>query len=514
MLLALSERIREIDMYSSDVLGIPLRDLMARSGKAVDAVLREHVKPGASVIILAGSGNNGGDGYALAELIMNDYNVKVYDIFSAGQKTEVSKYFHDKYVSLGGLVLPFAYTPEILSEIKGSDCIVDAVFGTGFVGQMPDRLGELIGCVNSSTSAYKIAIDVPLGVNADDGSISDAYACSVDVTVALSFIKPGLVSYPARSFVGKIVYDDIGLPLDKVTEHFDFKYKLIDKPLAVSLLPARREDGNKGTFGSLFVITGSKKYRGAAHLSLEAAVRGGVGRVNYFGTQALVNELLQKLPEVIYESFLGEELKEADVSRAVELSAPHNAVLLGSGSSVTDELYALTTKLLLTEGAPFILDADAINALADRKKEALDILKHAKRTVILTPHPLEFSRISGHTVALVQQRRIELAKAFASEYNCILVLKGAGTVVTDGKEVLINSTGSSALAKAGSGDVLAGFLSALVASGISPLYASALAVYYHGLAADVLRDELSVFGVTPSDLPREIARQIARASEE
>ena len=512
MLLALSERIREIDTYSSDVLGIPLCDLMARSGRAVERVLREHVNPGKNVVILAGSGNNGGDGYALAELIMNDYSVTVYDIFNVGQKTEVSKLFRDRYEKLGGVVTPLEYSKEVLEKIKNSDCIVDAVFGTGFVGQMPDRLGELIGCVNSSTSAYKIAIDVPLGVNADDGSISEAYACSVDTTVALSFIKPGLVSYPAHSFVGRITYDDIELPLDKITSCFDFKYKLIDMQLATSYLPKRRRDGNKGTFGSLLMITGSKKYRGAAHLSLEAAARGGVGRVTFFGTSVLTSELLQKLPEVIYESFQGEELSINDFTRAEELVKANNAILLGSGSSVSEELYKLITLLLESDGAPVILDADAINTIAEHKSEALALLKKSRRKVILTPHPLEFSRISGHSVAEVQQRRIELSLEFAKEFNCILVLKGAGTVVTDGNEVLINSTGSSALSKAGSGDVLAGFLSSLVAQGIEPLYASALAVYYHGLAADVLRDELSVFGVTPSDLPREIARQIAKQS--
>lgn len=501
MLLALSSQIRDIDIYSGTTLGIPLFDLMERSGRAVEHVLREHIPEGSRVVILAGSGNNGGDGYALASMICKDYDCIVFDIFSRGQSTEEGKRFISLYLDAGGVIRNFSFTPMELSEIKEADCIVDAVFGTGFVGEMPEGLGDLIAAVNSSTGAYKIAIDVPLGVNADDGSISHAYACSVSVTVALSFIKPGLVSYPARSFVGKIVYDDLGLPLDKLVAAFSFRYRLIDEPLAASLLPRREENGSKGSFGKLLMVTGSEKYRGAAHLAMEAALRGGVGAVSYCGCDLLCSELSQKFPEAIYHEAALRDLQ----ARVSELETYHSAVLVGSGSSVSRELSDTVRALLTGDGAPIILDADAINAIAE-DRELLECLRASKRKVVLTPHPLEFARLSGTDVASVQSDRIRKSLAFAAEYGCTLVLKGAGTIVTDGEVVYINSTGSSALSKAGSGDVLAGFLSSLVASGMDPLEASALAVFYHGLAADVLKDELSVYGVTPSDLPRTIAR--------
>ena len=511
MLLALSEHIREIDIYSSEVLGIPLLDLMNRSGKAVERVLREHVKVGSRVVILAGSGNNGGDGYALATGILDDYDCTVYDIFSCGQKTKEGQYYRDEYVLRRGKIKKFEFSSSELEEIKSADCIVDAVFGTGFVGDMPDKLDLLIAAVNSSTRAYKIAIDVPLGVNADDGSISHAYACSVNVTVALSFIKPGLVSYPARSFVGHIVYDDIELPLDELVKNFKFRFNYIDAPLAASLLPKRPENSNKGSFGKLLMMTGSSKYRGAAHLALEAALRGGVGLVTYCGISSLADELASKFPEAIYIQRETDEPTLSDIDQLSELSRQHTAVLVGSGSSVSDGLYNTVCRLLSDDGSPVILDADAINAMSDRRGEALEILKAARRRVVLTPHPLEFARLFGTDVASVQSRRIEMALSFAKEYNCILVLKGAGTVVTDGDSVFINSTGSSALSKAGSGDVLAGLIASVTASGTDPLSASALSVYFHGLAADSLKNELSVFGVTPSDLPKEIAKQMGKA---
>ena len=509
MYLALSSKIVQIDEYSEKTLKIPLRTLMERSGRAVERALRENVKPGSRVVLLAGSGNNGGDGYAFASMIADDYDTVIYDIFDKGQKTDEGNYFLSLLKKKGAKIIPLTLDDETLATIKGADCIVDAVFGTGFVGEMPEIVGKLIAAVNSSHHAFKIAIDVPLGVNADDGTISEAYACSVNLTVSLCFIKPGLVSYPARSFVGKIVYDDIGLPLDKLEDRFDFKYMMTDGELASRLLPERTENGSKGSFGKLLMITGSDKYRGAAHLTAEGALRGGVGYVVYFGNESLSHDLSLRFPEIVFEHTEGNRLTDADVSRALSLSKEVSAILIGSGSSVSDELYSLISSLLSTDGAPLILDADAINAMAEHREEALRLLRDTKRSVVLTPHPLEFARLKGTSVKEVQSARIGEAMEFAEEYGCTLILKGAGTVVASADKVYINSTGSSALSKAGTGDVLAGLVSSLIASGGDPTDSGAAAVYYHGLAADVLADELSVFGVTPSDLPREIARRIA-----
>ena len=503
--------IRKIDEYSDKTLGIPLRDLILRSGEAVAESLRSHVKPGSKVTILAGSGNNGGDGYALASLIIDEYDLTVYDVFGRMQEGYEGRAFLEKYLTDGGKIVKLDFSPATLGFIRDSDCIVDAVFGTGFEGAMPDGLSDLIAAVNSSTRAYKIAIDVPLGVNADDGSISEAYACSVDTTVALSLIKPGLVSYPAKSFVGDIVYNDIGLPIDELKDVFSFRFEYIDKALARRLLPKRDENGSKGSFGKLLVVAGSERYRGAAHLAIESALRGGVGYVSYVGPSELCAELRQKFPEVIFYPVASSDFTEEDVDKISELSSAHSATLVGSGSSVSEGLLRLVAKLISKEGSPLVLDADAINALSENREESEKLLAGAKRKVILTPHPLEFARLYGAQVAQVQSRRIETALDFAKRTGTVLVLKGAGTIVTDGNKVYINSTGSSALSKAGSGDVLAGFLASQVAASGELLAPCALSVFYHGKAADVLADELSVFGVTPSDLPREIARRIAEA---
>ena len=512
MKLALSSTISKIDKYSQTELGISLKELMKKSGEAIVRTVRKRVSPGSTVAILAGKGNNGGDGYCVATVLMDEYDVTVFDIFSAGQKGIEGREFLSLYKERGGKILNFEPTSEILSQIKTSNCIIDAVFGTGFHGEMPESIRPLAITVREAVEAQKIAVDVPLGINADNGSVSE-FAIAVGATVELSFVKPGIVSYPARSYVGEIVYDSLGLPEEKITSAFPFKYYTVDESFASLKLPIREANSNKGSFGKLLVITGSKKYRGAAHLSLESALRGGVGLVSYLGCEELIFELSQKYPEVIYNKIEDmEKISDSDIAYAVELSKKHTATLIGSGSDSTDGLLRLVLALLSSDGGTLILDADAINVLATMGEDGIDAIKSSKRKVVLTPHPLEFARLIGTDVASVQSNRLAFAENLAQKTSATVVLKGAGTVIADENEVYINVNGSSALAKAGSGDVLAGLIGSFSAQNKLPdNIAAALAVYYHALAADVLAAEFSSYGVTPSDLPREIARQIAKS---
>lgn len=505
MKLALSNHIREIDAYASEKLGFSMRELMGRSGDAVARVVRENVDRGADVIILAGSGNNGGDGYAAAVQLMRDYPITVYDVFSAGQRTEEGRFYLESYIGMGGTVVDLELNEVTKNHILNCDVIVDAVFGTGFRGENPEIIYRLSEIVRSSLKAKKIAVDVPIGINADNGSVSSC-ATAVDYTVVLSMLKPGIVSYPAKAYVGKLVYSDLGLPIGELCKKFEFKYNLTDECWARENLPRRADNSNKGSFGKVLAVTGSAKYRGAAHLSVSASLRGGAGFTAFYGTGALVDSLSSVYPEVIYYT----HADEREAEKLADLSAKHTVTLIGSGSENTDNMVECVLKLLDSEGGTLVLDADAINALTTLGVDGVRAIRQAKRTVILTPHPLEFARLTGNSVDVVQLHRIEAAVKFAAENRCIVVLKGAATLVTDGSEVYINGSGSSALAKAGSGDVLAGFLASFTASsGLPPLISAAFAVYCHGRAADNLSREYSTYGVTPSDLPLEMARCIA-----
>lgn len=509
MILVPPQMIPEIDRYACEVLGIPTLTLMDRAGGAVADAVRTYVPKGSSVSVFAGKGNNGGDGYAAALKLMSDYTVTVYDVFSAGQRSEEGKHFLYGYTAAGGTVLPLTFDEKQLQDIRSSQCVVDAVFGTGYTGALPDVAIKLADVIMSMDDAVKIAIDVPLGIDSALGTLVLPQTYIATATVILGFVKTGLVSYPARKYLGNLIYDNLGLQNESVSKCFAIKDYCVDGELALQLLPKRAIDSHKGTFGKLLMITGSSTYQGAAHLTLEAALRSGVGYVTYLGEKELCDSLVLKFPEVIYKPCCVSNLTESELDA---LSQSYSAILIGSGlgQSKPDELYRILEQLLKTDGSPIVLDADAINVLAKDTRRSSDLIASSPRKIILTPHPLEFSRLTDIPIQHINGNRLALARTFASEKKCTLVLKGAGTIVCDGQSTYVNSSGSSALAKAGSGDVLAGHLAALVALGIDPTRASALAVYLHGAAADSLAEEMSEFGVTPSDLPAEIARQITK----
>lgn len=289
------------------------------------------------------------------------------------------------------------------------------------------------------------------------------------------------------------------------------EYKYTSLEWAKKTLPKRKADANKGSYGRLFAYVGSSAYHGAAHLSIEAALRGGVGYTEVAASGELRKSLLLKFPELIFKDFdEASVLTLSDAERLVAEQRRATATLVGCGSGKSAGLFGLISMLLSEDGGALVLDADAINSMADNRDVALNLLKNATRRVVLTPHPLEFSRISGLDVACINENRESTAVQFAREHNCILLLKGKNTVITDGKEVYVNTSGSSALAKAGSGDTLAGLLAALLATCVrSALELSALAAFVHGRAGDKLSEELSDYGVTPSDLPREMAHVLS-----
>ncbi len=498
MKLLKSEQISHIDAYAHEVLGISPNTLMGRAGETVASVVREHLHAGASVLIFAGCGNNGGDGYAAAVALSDDYAVTVYDVFGRGMRTEEGKYYLYLCRERGVCVLPFEPSEDVQDRITSADCLIDAIFGTGKRGDVPHKLCTLAKWIEASR-AYKIAVDIPLGVDADDGTVAPC-VYRADTTVVLSYYKVGMLSYPAREYLGETVLDTLGLP--SIPEAEESPYESMDFALAKELFPHRGLNTHKGSFGKLLTLIGSERYRGAAHLALGAALRSGVGLVTFLGEEALVSSLLSTYPEALY-------CTDIDDTSVRTLDRTHTATLIGCGSGC-DETVQMRVLHLLREGdTPLILDADAINVLSRHPKEGREALKNAARPVILTPHPLELARLLETDARAVQTSRLAVAVRTARDLGITLVLKGAGTIVTDGERVYINTSGSSALAKGGSGDVLAGLIGGLCASGLSPLSAAALGAFVHGAAADRLREEYSTLGVIPSDLPLEMARMLS-----
>lgn len=269
-----------------------------------------------------------------------------------------------------------------------------------------------------------------------------------------------------------------------------------DEKLARATLPDRPRNGHKGTFGKVLVIAGSETYPGAAHLAVEGALRSGVGYVHFAGGRALSSSLLLRFPEVIFHPLD----TGADRIAAAELSLSMDATLFGPGAGRDNTVRDLVLSLLSRGETPLILDADALSVIREEDLAA------SCRPTLVTPHPKEFERLSG--IPVPEDEREKIAAEFARRTGAVLLLKGHGTVTTDGDLTYLNTTGNTALSKGGSGDVLAGLVAGLAGSHLPLIKAAALGAYLHGKAAETLSSALSPFGVTPSDLPVAIAGEI------
>ncbi|MBE6679330.1 MAG: NAD(P)H-hydrate dehydratase [Ruminococcaceae bacterium] len=266
------------------------------------------------------------------------------------------------------------------------------------------------------------------------------------------------------------------------------------KEYVSSKLPRRSPLSNKGTYGRVLLACGSGNMRGAAALATLGALRCGAGLVTLASEKCVIDALSASIFEAVW--------LDTDIYDMIDASDSANAVGIGCGSGNTRTTYKNIKWLMEREGAPLVIDADGLNVLAGHT----DLFRKAKREIIITPHPLEFSRLCGTPVTEIQSNREEYAKRFASEYGITVLLKGRGTVITNGEEVFVNPTGSSALAKGGSGDVLCGMICAFLAQGASPLDAAVIGAYVHGLAGERLGEKISEYGVLASEIPLEAAK--------
>ncbi len=507
MYLAEPARISEMDAYASASLGIPVRELMSRAGEALAEETARRLPAGAKIIILAGPGNNGGDGYAAAlGLAERGFCVRICDVLGIGQKNEAGQYFAALAAERVGAPLKLEELTD--EELYASDAVIDAIFGTGARFMLPYEIMMLMTRIaNAPPSLLRVAADAPTGIDGDFGR-ANRMSFRADLTVTFSFGKRGMFAYPARDYCGEIVISDIGLPLQELQRQFPPHGLLLDGELAASMLPRRPKNTHKGSFGRFLVLAGSQKYRGAAALATTAALRAGAGVVTLAASESVLDLALSRSPELLTLPMPDfDRMDRDDLKELFAASERASALLIGCGSGASVALGGFLWELFSTEGAPLVIDADGLNSLALHREESLHRLSRAKREIVLTPHPLELARLVGSTAEDIQAARIAAAESLAEKVGVTVVLKGAGTVIaTPGELIVLNPTGSSALAKAGSGDVLAGMLGAFLAEGVSPHFAASLAVYLHGAAGDALAAELSEFGVLPSDLPHAAAK--------
>ena len=496
--------IPKIDETAMAHLAVSEETLIRRAGAAVAKEILAVYK-GGEVLILCGVGNNGADGYATA-LALRKAGVSALcaDVLGKGQRSEGGRAVLADYVAtVGAPIAGF----DAFSRV-GVSIVVDAILGSGASGPLSDEC-RLAARHVARMDAYKIAVDIPLGVDADLGEVQKD-ALSVDLTVMLAFPKRGLFSYPAKEKCGKLVLADLDMGASSLyREHF--VGEATDDAFLLRRLPPRKPNTHKGSFGRLQIFAGSHKYRGAAHLVAHGAVRMGVGLVTLSTEEEVVRLTGRHLPELLFDPMAPiTALTEAELYERVCATDTKDAVLIGPGCGVSEALYRMTEMLAKREGAPLLIDADALGAIAAYAPDVTAFFTSAKRALALTPHPLEFARLVGATAAEVQASRMRFALTYAKAWGVSLLLKGAGTLIADKKTLYVNTTGGPALAKGGSGDVLAGAVGSFIAQGIAPTEALALGAYLHGAAGDSLALELSEYGVTPSDLPRRMAELIAQ----
>ena len=491
------EEMQQIDAYSIEKIGIPGLVLMEKAAMAVRDEITNRFSSDSSVLIVVEKGNNGGDGLALGRLLMADgYTVTFYEIGGVRHATDSYEVQKNILLCLG------AEFAEELPE-KNYHIYVDAIFGVGLKREVGGVHKEVIDTLNER-EGYKIAVDVPSGVDASTGQVAGtAFVANLTVTFGLG--KVGLVLYPGADMAGEVVVKDIGFP-KRAVEMVCPSVVTFEKD-DLRLLPLRKARSNKGTYGRVLLIAGSVNMAGAAYLCALAAYKSGCGLVRIFTCEENRVIMQQLIPEAIMTTY--SSVEEA-LSLLPEALSWANVAAIGPGLSVSESSEKLLREVLRQGDIPLVVDADAINTMAMLKKDRsfLRLYREYDGGMILTPHLMEMSRLTGMSVGDIQERLVESAKNTADRSH-IYVLKDARTVVSDGAEPsYINMSGNHGMAVGGSGDILTGIIAGFLAGGLSLRDAARLGVYCHGLAGDEAVKECGYYGLSAKELPQFLSKVI------
>lgn len=473
----LSHDMRRADENAEKLYGITEQMLIENAASA----LYDECPKAKSAVILAGPGNNGADGFALAiKLFLSGCAVEVLTLCPVKHK-------HAEIAAKLGVKINDFYK----RETKEAELYIDALFGTGLSRPVAGKAEQMILYMNGQTG-MKISVDVPSGADSDTGAVSGA-AVYADKTVTFAFAKPGLFQFPCADYAGKVVIRDIFLP-DTLG---DTKRYIVKS----ASLPVRAKNTHKGTYGHLAALTGSETMAGAAYMSAEAAVKSGCGLVTALVPDAVGTVVSQKLTEAMVVPLPSQNgvFKKEAFSKAEKYFEKANTLLVGCGISNTEETAYLVREAVSKFKGKKIIDADGLNVLADSPS----VLTGA----VITPHPGEMARLMKTDIASVEKDRVHSAVSFAEKYGCTVVLKGARTVTAypDGR-AYINDGGNPGMANGGSGDVLAGIIASFTAQGIED--AEVAAVYIHSLAGSFAAEEYSENAMSATDIIKMIPRAI------
>ena len=487
------------DHGTIEQVGIPSMVLMERAALAVTEVIIKRYPDRNRILIVAGKGNNGGDGLAIGRLLakagrqVTFFQLQGNYSEEAGQQRQILQH-------LGFSICDTWPDGEY-------DIIIDALLGIGITGEVREKTREMIHKMNEYrrslqrgssfcgeiTGAERLnkaapvicAVDLPSGIDTDTGAVCGE-AVKADLTVTFQYLKKVHLLYPGKEYCGRVYLRDVGIENDGICAETAFTY---EKEEAKNLLPQRKTSGHKGTFGKVLLYAGSREMSGAALLCARAVLCSGAGMLKVLTEETNHTLLRTVLPEAMIATDPVKDLKWADV------------LVAGPGIGTSEEAKETLTGLLRASHLPTVLDADALNLVAE-DSALMELLreKALNLPVVLTPHPGELLRLSGLTMVDYQQEREKTIRTLQEQCHCVLVSKDACTLVTDGAALYLNSTGNDGMATAGSGDVLTGVIGSLLAQGIPAFDAASKGVFLHGLAGDEAALKKGKHGMIASDL--------------
>ncbi|WP_051204582.1 bifunctional ADP-dependent NAD(P)H-hydrate dehydratase/NAD(P)H-hydrate epimerase [Butyrivibrio sp. VCD2006] len=513
---------KRCDEATISEFGVPQDVLMERAALSICKYVKKALPEGGKVLILAGSGNNGGDGIAAARLLYQDkidvtlvlVNHSISDKASSTKRSKACSNQLKIALSYGIDVVDFD-SATLSTQIKKSDVIVDAMLGIGCTRDLSGDYMSAVWEINYSREDYDgkfphvIAADIPTGINTDTGQVH-GNAIRADETVTFGFLKMGLVFYPGAAHAGEIHIVNVGITEDGFLGDFP-KFKYVDIPekneIPRKLLPPRNPAGNKGSFGKVLIAAGSRKISGACIMASESCIRSGAGMVKVFTEEANLSAIQTLLPEAMTEVYRedgmeprnSEDFKKntENLLKSIEWA---DAIVCGPGLGKGNSGIQIMRIILKNAKIPLILDADALNIISENK-EIRELVVEYEADIIMTPHLAEFSRLAGRDIHDCRACIMDETARLAKEFHASIICKDARSVISDGTGNYINISGNDGMATAGSGDVLAGLLGALVLSGYSNvLEAAVVGAYLHGVAGDMAAVKNGRQGMTARDI--------------
>ncbi len=484
-----AQQMKRCDTDTIERIGIPSLVLMERAALSVVEEMHAAGCDLSSVLVVCGSGNNGGDGFAIARLL-DEQGIRVTVAF-VGKETSMSQEAAQQRKICENCGI------KISSNYRGREytTIVDAIFGIGLSREIEGSYADLIDWINRQ-NAYVVAVDIPSGICADSGRIMGT-AVQANLTVTFAYRKIGQLLYPGTQCCGTVVRRDIGITADSLRggRMSVFTYE----PEDLQRIARRSPYSNKGTYGRVLLIAGSCGMSGAACLAAKAAYRSGSGLVRIFTPECNRAIIQTYLPEAIVTVYDPDIFPECVLRKALEWA---DVTGIGPGLGCSSVSREILQYVLKHYAKCLVIDADGLNILAG----SMELLDEAQADIILTPHIGEMMRLTGNQKEEILEDLISCAGRFAREYRVICALKDARTVVSDGKETYLNTSGNNGMAVGGSGDILTGIICGLLAQRMQPFAAAAIGVYLHGLAGDLASRQHSSYGMIAGDITEQIGQ--------